>query len=292
MKIVKIIGGLGNQMFQFAFACKLKHLFPEEKVLIDLSHFKGYGLRNYELDYVFDIRMPIASFFQLCQITVPYSIYSKKVRIINNLVGRVMNRNIYRESCDDYYSYNPEPFKIKKSQYYDGYWFNEAYFLDIQDEIRNIFTFKRPLSIKNEILHHQIDKTNSVGIHVRRGDYLLYDEYKGICDKDYYIRAINYMKTQLFNPHFYIFSNDLQWCKDNLTDYMDNYTFSENNDSQYNYVDMQLMSYCKHNIIAHSSFSWWAAWLNNNEDKIVVAPSKWNNNNANKPQLRSWVLMD
>lgn len=294
MKIVNITGGLGNQMLQYAFACKLKHLFPSEKILLDLTNFKGYEWHSYELDYVFDVKIPVASSLQVCRFTIPFSANTNFGSTLNKYFGRFFIRDIYEEKNKDYFLFNPAPFAITKSCYYSGYWFNEGYFSDIKDEILNVFSFKRPLNSYSLNLKKQIESTNSVSIHVRRGNYLLFDEYKNICERPYYEKAIKYMKEHVNNPHFFVFSNDIQWCQENLGDLMDNYTFSENNDPQNNYIDMQLMSCCKHNIIAHSSFSWWGAWLNNNEGKIVVAPYKWKNSEKvmGKPQLDSWILID
>lgn len=123
----------------------------------------------------------------------------------------------------------------------------------------------------------------------------MYDAYKGICDNEYYDKAIAYIKEHVENPHFFIFSNDIQYCRENLGGLMLQSTFVENNDPQNSWVDMQLMSCCKHNVIAHSSFSWWAAWLNRNPNKIVVAPKRWVNSpdiKDKRPQLADWIQIE
>lgn len=292
MKIVNIKGGLGNQMFQYAFACKLKRLYPNEKILLDLTDFKGYGWHVYELKYVFDVQIPVANPLQICKFRAPISINDKGFNFLRRILHHILRRNNYDEKESDLFSFNSTPFGIDTSCYYNGYWCNERYFSDIKEDIRNVFSFKRPLSEYNQNVKVKIENNNSVSIHVRRGNYLLFDEYKDICERPYYEKAIQYIKEHVENPHFYVFSNDMQWCKDNLGDLLDNYTFVENNDPQNNYVDMQLMSCCKHNIIAHSTFSWWGAWLNQNSEKIVIAPSVWNNNfKAAGPQLEDWVLI-
>ena len=294
MKIVKIQGGLGNQMFQYAFACKLKHLFPLEKILIDITNYKGQTGCNYELDNVFNIDLYAANPFQLSRFTLPFSTNTKIGSRIHAYIGKFCSRNIYTEKKTNYFAFTKEPLDISESCYYAGYWINEEYFHDIKDEIMKTFSFKRPLNSYCHSIKKAINDTNSVSIHVRRGDYLLFDAYKGICDKRYYEKAIAYIKEHVESPHFYIFSNDLQWCRENLSNLMDTYTFVDNNEPKNNYMDMQLMSYCKHNIIAHSSFSWWGAWLNSNPNKIVVAPYKWVNSKdiTHKPQLNDWFLID
>lgn len=293
MKIVKINGGLGNQMFQYAFACKLRHLFPNEKLLIDIKSFQGNTERNYELNYVFNVDIPVATAMDICHFTLPFSSNSKWGSRIHSRLGKFFNRNIYVENKINYFKFYQEPLNIKSSCYYDGVWFNEGYFGDIKEKIKEVFTFKRPLNSFYKNIKKSIEESNSVSIHVRRGDYLLYDAYKGICDREYFEKAIIYIKENIENPHFFIFSNDILWCKNNLEPLMDSYTFVDNNDPQNNYLDMQFMSYCKHNIISHSSFSWWAAWLNNNSNKKVIAPYLWVNSKIikNKPQLKNWILI-
>ena len=294
MRIVRIQGGLGNQMFQYAFACKLRHLFPNERVYLDISSFKRDGLRRFELKHVFDLSIPIASSPQLLKFAMPIPTKTRWGSILHGLSSFLFNSIIYIEKRSDFFSCAQEPLSIAKSCYYDGTWFNEGYFHDIASEIKDVFTFKRPLNAPGGRVKDEILNTNSVSIHVRRGDYLLYDAYKGICSKEYYYRAIQFVKLHVDNPHFFIFSNDIPWCRENIDSMLEKCTFVENPDSENNYVDMQLMSLCKHNIIAHSSFSWWAAWLNNNPNKVVVAPDKWVNSKdiPNKPQLKDWILIN
>jgi len=292
MKIVRIQGGLGNQMFQYALAFKLKQLNPDERVMMDLTQFKGYTWHPYELKNVFDVDFPVASFSEIAKFTIPFSGYTRMGRLANFIFEKLPLKR--------------EPVVVEKGQfefeesiltkdgnvYYDGYWCNQGYFADIRSTLLDVFSFKPTLSKKNDDLKQNVLYGNSVSVHVRRGNYLLFDEYKDICERPYYEKAIQYIKEHVDNPHFYVFSNDIQWCKDNLHDLMDKCTFVENSDSKTNYVDMQLMSCCKHNIIAHSTFSWWAAWLNTNSNKIVVAPYVWNNNyKAVGPQLEDWVLI-
>lgn len=290
MKIVNIKGGLGNQMFQYAFAYKLKKLQPTEQVLFDLKDFRGYEWHEYELKSVFDIDLPIASFLQLIKLTSPFSSnisFGRIVRFIFKILG--LRRKEYTER--DQFEFHRDALHIKSSCYYDGYWACPKYFEDIRDELLNIFSFRRELDETNRVLLDEIQSTNSVSIHVRRGNYLLFDIYKGICELDYYQRAIDYFNTHVENPHFYIFSNDIEWCKDSLSSLLNNYTFVDVNKGGKNYIDLQLMASCKHNIIANSTFSWWGAWLNNNSRKIVIRPYKWLNNCVETPCPKEWIAL-
>ena len=116
-----------------------------------------------------------------------------------------------------------------------------------------------------------------MSLHVRRTDYVqnaLTNKIHGVCDQDYYASCVRYIGDQVSNPHFFIFSDEPQWAKDNLMfDFP--MTVVDCNDASRNYEDLRLMSTCKHNIIANSSFSWWGAWLNSNPNKIICAPKQW-----------------
>lgn len=291
MKIVNIKGGLGNQMLQYALAYKLKKLHPSEEILLDLKDFKGYKWHVYELKYVFDVDIPVATFSQLLKVTCPYSpntFWGKCVRAVFGKLG--LRKKEYYEK--DHSFYDKAALLIQDDCYYDGYWTNQDYFVDIRDEILSIFSFRRELDETNRSLLEKIKSTNSVSLHVRRGNYLLFDIYKGICEIDYYQRAIDYIKAHVDNPHFYIFSNDIEWCKENLACMLENYTFVGNNSGMSNYIDMQLMSNCKNNIIANSTFSWWGAWLNQYDKRIVIAPKKWLNMEMKyTPLLEEWIKL-
>jgi hypothetical protein len=159
-----------------------------------------------------------------------------------------------------------------------GYWQSEKYFEDIKDEIRAAFAFKTPLAGVAKNIAENIRATNSVALHVRRGDYVTAANTRqlmGDTNIAYYERAVSYIAERVEKPHFFIVSNDAAWCKDNIkipfpVTYLDNESAGPKN-----IYHIQLMSLCKHAIIANSTFSWWGAWLNNNPQKIVIAPKKW-----------------
>ncbi|MGK4199417.1 alpha-1,2-fucosyltransferase [Fusobacterium sp. HC1336] len=191
---------------------------------------------------------------------------------ILNLVQIFYSRNSIKGiSLDRYYS-------TKKIIYYDDVHYNLEIIEKMKEEIYHDFKFPVIQDEENIKIKLKIEDTNSVSIHVRRGDYLNSREFKNICTLEYYKNAIKYMKDRLENPVFFIFSNDIEWCKENLNIVGEHYYINWNNKKENNFRDMQLMSLCKNNIIANSSFSWWAALLNINKNKIVVAPKKWTNN--------------
>ena len=157
----------------------------------------------------------------------------------------------------------------------EGYFQSEKYFIDIAEDIRREFAFKTPLVGENRILSESITEQESIGVHIRRGDYLLNPLFR-VHGLEYYQKAIEQILTVVEKPVFYIFSNDYEWCEKNIRiDYP--LHFVNHNSEQQPYFDLYLMSLCKHNIIANSSFSWWAAWLNFNPGKKIIAPSPWVN---------------
>ena len=202
MKIVNIIGGIGNQMFQYAFALALKQRFPEEDVKIDISHFNGYSLHNgFEIERNFGIQLPIANGKDLRRLTY-YTPNYKVSRIIRKLFG--YRKTEYKEPR--LFTFWQTAFDREGDCYYEGSWQNEGYFKKYKEVIRNAFVFKQALGEQNETLLQQIKETVSVSIHVRRGDYLNDPTYQGICDLPYYKNAIAYIKERIETPHFFIFT--------------------------------------------------------------------------------------
>ena len=155
-----------------------------------------------------------------------------------------------------------------------GHFQNEKYFKQYKTIIRKEFTFKHPLKEQNLQIAQQMEKSNSVAIHIRRGDYVT-DSNFALCTKEYYQEAMDSIRKEVENPVFFIFSQDFDWINENLTFDKEEVHFIDWNKGKDSYIDMQLMSLCKHNIIANSSFSWWAAWLNKNPEKRIFAPARW-----------------
>lgn len=283
MKIVNITGGLGNQMFQYAFALSLKEKFPQENIYIDIQHyntlffkhFKGINLHNgFEIEKVFpNAKVPIAGFKELFKISyyIPNYILS---RLGRKLLPVRKTEMVLPFS--NTYSYLPEVYKSGDC-YYEGFWQNIQYFEDIKDKLIKVYAHPEPNDYNKSMIQKLLSR-NSVGIHVRRGDYLAEPDYRGICSLDYYKRAITRLKEAGEDYVFYIFSNDIVWCKDNLEPLMTGFqvVYVTENKGKNSCWDMFLMTYCKNLIIANSSFSWWGAFLNKNV-KRVIAPCPWVN---------------
>ena len=257
------MGGLGNQMFQYALGRSLA-LKNRTYLQLDLSEYQD---KNEAADY-------ISRNFELDLFNVNYITESKENFIVTKILNYTSPVKYVQENG---YVYDPSVLEKKGRLYLYGYWQCENYFKSIEDTIREDFTFKKQPNAANTQYLNQIAKVNAVSIHFRRGDYVTVQtavNFNGICTVDYYKNAIAQIKSKLENPHFFVFSDDLSWVKENI-DFKDPHTYVDGNSGEYSYEDMRLMAACKHNIIANSTFSWWGAWLNHNKDKVVVAPQNW-----------------
>ena len=276
--IVNCLGGLGNQMSQYAFYKELE--FRGYNVEFYIGGFESYNLHNYELEKVFNVDINYANKKDIA----PYfSIFAKILRRL-----KLSNGGLILQKHFEYY----EPYlHYYRDSYLIGYWQSESYFSNVCDDIRDKFKFP-PLNSYNLPLSEKINNSNSVSLHIRRGDYVGHELYDGICNLDYYKRAIVYMRERIKTPLFFVFSNDINWCKLNLG--IDDVEYVSGNTGVNNYCDMQLMSLCKHNILANSSFSWWGAWLNNNPHKLVIVPRKFFNGDMyNETDIypSSWIKL-
>jgi hypothetical protein len=287
MKIVKLLGGLGNQMFQYALACSIKAHQPESEVFLDLHCFKGYHKHNgYEIDKIFNPRFEAARLMDVAKIAYPYCSYN-----VWRIGSRVLpaRKSMIIENPKE--TVNTSLLSLNGSLYYDGYWQSEDYFKDIRECILKEFTFP-PFDKRNQDCANDIKNSNSLSIHVRRGDFLNHPLYKDICTLQYYEEAIKRVCSMTQIDHFVIFSNDIAWCQKNLSALLKNKktTYIDWNTGAQSFNDIHLMSLCKHNIVANSSFSWWGAWLNQNPNKIVVSPHVWDNSNsASSPICKDWI---
>jgi hypothetical protein len=267
MILTELNGGLGNQLFQYA-AGKSLSLYHKEELKLDISYFNQIG-KSHELIY-FQITDQIASQKEIDSF-IKKGI-SKKV--ITKLT-RPHKRTIYREP---YFHFDLNFFDSKSNVYLKGLRQSEKYFLKFEEQIRKILTIKpQYVNHLNEVAK-KIKEEDSISIHIRRGDYLtkVALEVLGLVPLEFYIAAINEITLKTEKPKVYFFSDDIDWVKRNFTLPFD-YEFASSNIAHNSIEDFYLMSQCKHNIIANSSFSWWSAWLNNNPDKMIIAPLKWFN---------------
>ncbi len=292
MVISNIIGGLGNQMFQYAMGRALS-CERNKSLHLDITGFNGYELHHgFMLSKVFVCPVQIATKIEIQNILGWQNLSGIK-RVLGRPSMEVFRRNGFVVEPRHHYWHNINHVPIDCYLY--GYWQSERYFQAHAATIRADFTFKSPLLNNNAVLAEQISQVNAVSLHVRRGDYVNNPKTTathGVCTLDYYRAAIELIAERVQQPNFYIFSDDIAWVKDNLKiDFP--HQFVDHNSGSESYNDMHLMSLCQHHVIANSSFSWWGAWLNASPDKIVIAPKKWfaNKNNVNDLLPVDWITI-
>lgn len=276
MITVKLMGGLGNQMFQYAAARQLAEQHNTD-VQLDLTSlldrrsrtdhvFRNYDLHIFKISENFTVPFLLTKFIGSAQSTpliYRLSKYNKN------------NKHIFAES---HFNYHSEINQLPDNTYLSGYWQSPKYFSDIEDVIKKAFTFKKPLSPIASELSKQILNTEAVCINVRRGDFVhlkTANAMHGVLPIEYYHHAINLIAEKINTPHFFIFSDDIEWCTENIKSpyplTIVNHDYAGKKFKDY----LQLMICCKHFIIPNSTFAWWAAWLNTHKEKIVIAPQNW-----------------
>jgi hypothetical protein len=265
------MGGLGNQMFQYALGRTLadKHNMP---LVLDTSIYRLHHLRNYRLNHFnisgvwIDDRDWMSSSFTLVQ-------------------------------EEPLFKYDPKVFRHTQNVVLFGYWQSEKYFQDIRTALYEEFTVKEPPTGINAQLLEEISAVHSVSVHIRRGDYANdanTNTTHGTLPISYYNKAFEMIGTNITHPHFYVFSDDPSWAQNNITTAYP-IRFISHNSAEHDYEDFRLMSACKHHIIANSTFSWWGAWLGNYPRKVVIAPKKWFFHNAYETHElipASWIQLE
>lgn len=265
MRIVNFSSGLGNQIFQYLFAEYLRHNFPREGVY---GYYNKKFLNKHnglEVQNVFDIELPRRTFWSDVSVFICRSLN----RVFKHL--RVTDSSVALNGI-----------------YYDGWWQDKKYFLSNVSKIK-FRDFK--IDTTNHNLLHEIRTSNSVFIHIRRGDYLapqFVKQYGGICTLEYYKKAIDIISAKYANAKFFVFSNDIEWVKKNLE--IPNAVYVTNNTASDSFKDMFLMTHCKAGILANSSFSYWGAMLNNNNGCIIY-PGIWNNKHTPDIFPEDWIKL-
>ena len=261
MIIINLNSQLGNQMFQYALARKLQTL--GRKVKFDTRYYLQYP-DHYALD-VFPVTVDLASGNEIGKERDERRTYPARLR--RKLFGK--RKSIFSEVESRSLMYKPDILQLKHG-YVDGYWQSEKYFSDIRTIILKDFTFPPVNDTKNRELIDRISEQTTVSIHIRRGDYA---NGFPMMTPQYYENAINYFESVYNEVYFLVFSNDMDWAKQNLQ--FSQGEFVDWNTGKDSWKDMYLMTQCNHHIIANSSFSWWGAWLNQKENKEVIAPETW-----------------
>lgn len=291
MKIVKFYGGVGNQLFQYAMLVALREHFCED-ALMDTSVYATYGLHNgLEINRIFATTAKQATPEQIKKVS-SFTTNYKLFRLIHYCLPA--RKTEFKERT--FGKFYPEVFEKSGDCLYDGYWQHHEYFKECRNAILKEYSLRAPLDSRNQESFDKFKAANNmVSVHVRRGDFLNSKLYRGLCGKDYYRRAIEKAKAIVGqDAKFIFFSNDINWCKENLAELIepDNILFADWNVGADSYKDMILMSACRVNIVANSSFSWWGAYLNERSDKVVIAPEKWINKDMPDPiQMPDWIKL-
>jgi hypothetical protein len=274
MVIIRILGGLGNQMFQYAAGRALSRSV-EQPLLLDLRGFEGYALhQGFELGRIFATPMNAASAGDVIKM-----LGWRAPDLVRKVLKRTQSSVLRGEhlAIEPHFKYWDGVRTGGAPRYLMGYWQSEMYFKDYAETIRSDFRFRTPLDNTSCEIEKRILTTDAISLHVRRGDYLTHAATAKIlsaCSLDYYNAAMNYISERVRTPHFFVFSDDMEWVKSNLSIPF-NKTYVEHNQGAASYRDMQLMHKCRHHVIANSSFSWWGAWLNPSPEKLVIAPKAW-----------------
>jgi hypothetical protein len=286
------MGGLGNQMFQYAFG---RHLQERNKTELkfDTSEFEltsggpGFVPRKYDLD-IFGIAVEIASKEEVSRL---------RDRVGVPLVDRTLDRVLGRKKSYVFelpiFNFVEERYNAPDNTYFEGYWQSEKYFADVEPIIRREFTIREPLQPNSSDLIGEIQSSNSVCVNVRRGDFVTNDRH-GWYGIDFFAKGEAILNERMSDHCFYVFSDDIDWCIENLR-FERPATFVSHEYAGRKFQDyLRLMAACKHFIIPNSSFAWWAVWLNQSSEKVVIAPEKW----TNVPELDTkdlyqpgWILI-
>lgn len=263
MIIVRLNGGLGNQMFQYAAG---RRAALAHKTILKLDRES------------FDSSSPVRRGYSLGDFAIQAEIATKKdlervaTRTIRLPWDRRRNTRYIKEK---HFHFDPQILKLPDNSYLDGYWQSEKYFLDCEKIIRRDLKLESAIGRKATEILQKVKNSNSVSLHVRRGDYAKSPHtrvHHGLLPSTYYQQAMSLISKALADPIFFVFSDDPGWVRRNLKITFPAVIVSG---QTRDFEDLMLMSACRQHIIANSSFSWWGAWLNRNPNKIVVAPKRW-----------------
>jgi Glycosyl transferase family 11 len=301
--VARLFGGLGNQMFQYAAGRSLA-VRTGSRLVLDATGFtlptvrRGYALDGYALaaETRFDgyrhsprrsaVRFPASQSRWLQRI-------AEVVRGAFSAIDSDAGEEKFSLFAERSFDFDPRFFTCGPQSYLVGYWQSERYFADVAGAVRKELTYRPAPDASNARWLERIRASNSVCIHVRRGDYLLPAHFRhhGLCSPEYYRRAMGLLRERLGDPRFFIFSDDWPWCREHLAD--TDVVIVDANTPDAGQAELRLMAACRHHIIANSSLSWWAAWLAAGSGQIVVGPTPWFSHRSNTPDLLplGWVAL-
>jgi hypothetical protein len=293
MIISRLMGGLGNQMFQYAVGRALA-LRTGATLKLDVSHFDLHRDRQYALG-CFRIEAELADDDDLAACGLAGKPWPGRLDGVRRRLRAQLVTGPFQICQERSFRFDPAIINLQGFTYLQGYWQSEKYFLDQAEMLRHDFEPAEPTDADNARLAAGIDAVNAVSIHVRRGDYVRVattNRYHGTCSIDYYRAAVEYVSAHTTAARFFVFSDEPEWVSDHFKPGVPTTIVSTNSPDR-GYRDMLLMARCRHHIIANSSFSWWGAWLGRHPGKIVVAPTRWFNVDLDTRDLvpDTWVRM-
>ncbi len=279
-KIVRIMGGLGNQLFQYAMARYWDIQYGAD-ILLDVDVDSFETKREYSLE-------------KLNVIT--YGLVPEHVKRAFRIARNNNHRTVFKVGINKilHYGFEKENFVFQDNNrfnYLDGYWQNTEYFKTIRKELLDEIMYMGKMNNEQKMMIKRISAANSVSVHIRRGDFCSEQNSKiyVIQEASYYLKAVNYLKTIISNPVFFVFSDDIEWCKDNIR-FDENVFYIDKRLNKLDVEDFEMMRLCKNHIIANSTFSWWASWLAQYENKIVVSPKQWYWDEERNEKCKSAIL--
>jgi hypothetical protein len=270
--IVRLIGGIGNQMFQYAVGRSLADRLCVP-LKLDTTGFIDYTLRSYSL-WAFNIAADVASREEIIAATGQTRFARSYGKVARRLPWLPRRDHIVRETSQ---AFEAAVLESPDGSYLSGYWQSEKYFLSVAERLHAEFTVRPPLQGSDREIARQIGACESVSLHVRRGDYVSNEttaKHHGTCGIDYYDRSVAYIAERVEEPHYFVFSDDPAWAVEHLH-LSHPMTVIAHNGASRDFQDLRLMSLCDHHVVANSSFSWWGAWLGANGDGVVVSPKRW-----------------
>jgi hypothetical protein len=270
LTVVRVYGGLGNQLFQYATGRRVA-VANDSALKLDLGWFAGNTDRRYALA-PFRIAAAPATRDDI-SLFLGRRPQDRLRRQWARLVLGARPRRVRPRST----RFEPSILALRGCVYLDGYWQSERYFSDIRRLIREELTVKTELAGRNAAVAAEIRSTHAVSVHVRRGDYVSRPEtaaVHGTCPLDYYDAAAARVVRSVPDARFFVFSDEPAWAAENLR-LARAMTVVDHNGPGSEHEDLRLMTLCRHHIIANSSFSWWGAWLCDHPDKTVIAPKRW-----------------
>ncbi len=286
---VKLMGGLGNQMFQFCAGLYLANRL-NTKFTIDDTILTANLINEHSVKRDFDLDI-----FNLDNQSLFNGLVSFKSGFITRNFNRLLPVRLKSYYVEKSFNFDNKILLLKDNTTIEGYWQSYKYFDQIENEIKKTFTFKNELLFNSQTLYDEIKNQQSVCINVRRADFAT-NSFHGTLEIDYYIKAIDLIKSKINSEvHFYIFSDDIDWCKINFT-FIKNITIVDHTHKGYKFSNyLYLMKSCKHFIIPNSSFAWWAAWLSDNKGKVIIAPKIWFKGDVNNLTLdlipANWIRL-